>query len=122
MKKLGGLTRLDIANELRFIGHCEIKGCLYDLGDYPGLVLGDGMVIGELYRMTDLSIFNMLDTYERFDPNNQRKSLYLRTKVALINPDQHAWIYIYNQSVDSAERIESGDWHNFINNRYGMRD
>lgn len=34
-------------------GSCVISGKLYDLGDYPGLVPGDGNVNGELYEVRD---------------------------------------------------------------------
>jgi gamma-glutamylcyclotransferase (GGCT)/AIG2-like uncharacterized protein YtfP len=113
MQSMGGLRNFCQQNELKFIDQCQIKGCLYDLGDYPGLVLGGGSVIGELYQVTDHSILKKLDAYERFYPDNQKNSLYLRIKVELIHPDQHAWVYAYNQPVDSAEKIESGDWCDF---------
>src|SRR5512142_3139353 len=36
-----------------FVGPTSIDGCLYDLGAYPGIVLGGGgRVVGEVYRIT----------------------------------------------------------------------
>lgn len=114
MKSMGGLEKLCIRNELMFIDHCEIKGALYDLGHYPGLVLEDGIVKGELYRILDLSILNRLDRFERSNPDKPEKSLYIRTSVTLIRPEQQAWVYVYNQRLKAVQRIESGDWYSFI--------
>jgi gamma-glutamylcyclotransferase (GGCT)/AIG2-like uncharacterized protein YtfP len=36
-----------------FVGTARVAGTLYDLGDYPGAVLGgDGVLVGEVYRIT----------------------------------------------------------------------
>lgn len=91
-------------------GACLISGRLYDLGDYPGLVPGDGVVHGELFELRDLAVLKAFDKYERYDARNPEKSLYLRRAVRLVHPPCDAWVYVYNQSLHSAYHIASGDW------------
>lgn len=102
--------RPDVGDALVDVGQCVIQGCLYDLGDYPGLVAGDGRVIGELYKVRRLSVFRELDEYERYDPRKPEDSLYLRRATRLLEPAIDAWIYVYNRPIDSAQLIPSGDW------------
>ena len=55
-------------------GPARVRGRLHDLGEYPGLVLDDraGEVLGELYRITDLAVWDALDAYEGCGPEDPR--------------------------------------------------
>jgi len=100
-----------LGNQLRASGLCHIPGNIYDVGGYPGLVLGDGNVLGELYEVPDPSLFPMVDEYEQYSANEYEKSLYVRKAVRLRQPDDiDAWIYVYNRDIAGKPLIESGDW------------
>ena len=47
--------RSDIESFLRFSGRGSVQGVLYDLGSYPGMVAGQGTVVGELYEILPVS-------------------------------------------------------------------
>ena len=57
----------------RWIGHAGVEGVLYDLGDYPGLVLGidqhprQKIVRGEVYEISD-ELERLLDVIEEVAP------------------------------------------------------
>lgn len=104
-------------------------GTLYDLGDFPGVVLepATGTVHGELYAVSDRALFDDLDDFEQFRPHapepfNPRTglgSLYLRRSLAL--DGLSAEIYLWNLAGDRIAPgpiIASGDW---IKHRRGRR-
>lgn len=101
--------RLGLSDALEFVAPAAFAGELYDLGDYPGALPGDGMVSGELYRIRDPGILEALDRYEEFYVRKPEDSLFLRRAVSI--PGQgEAWVYFYNGSPDGQRRIASGDW------------
>ena len=121
---MSGLALADaprISDYLERVGPCKIKGRLFDLGDYPGLVEGAGTVEGELYRLKfplsdarAVEAFRMLDKYERYDAHKARESLYVRHIVRLQEPaDLDAWVYIYNRPIQDRAQVESGDWRKY---------
>src|SRR5690349_17888121 len=55
----------EIAKNWQVIGDSEIKGQLYDMGDYPAAVPGNGTIKGEVYLIKDTTaVFSVLDKYE----------------------------------------------------------
>lgn len=89
----------------------KVPGRLYDLGWFPGIVLGnhenpeEGESFVTCERITvDDERLKQLDAYEGYDPENPDNSLYLRKKIG------EDWIYVYNHPVEGYELIESGDW------------
>ncbi|MCH9807019.1 MAG: gamma-glutamylcyclotransferase [Alphaproteobacteria bacterium] len=110
-----GFDELGLKDKLRFVSACQIRGKLYDLGEYPGLVLGDGVVEAELYELVDRQAIVILDEFECFDANNRADSEYIRECVQLIKPDIKAWVYVYNVerdgiSIDRSSEVQRGDW------------
>jgi gamma-glutamylcyclotransferase (GGCT)/AIG2-like uncharacterized protein YtfP len=95
----------------KFIADAEVKGSLYDLGAYPGLLLNESnsMVKGEVYEVND-EILNNLDDFEA-------ASNYLRKQVE-IDLDSHrrlCWIYEPNPEFYSLRTlITSGDWIEYV--------
>ncbi len=89
---------------------CWIAGQLYDLGDYPGIVAGEGTVLGDLYTVEDPRALHLLDSYERWNPGDPSGSLYVRRRVILLMPEVDAWVYFYNGDISEREFIPSGDW------------
>jgi gamma-glutamylcyclotransferase (GGCT)/AIG2-like uncharacterized protein YtfP len=109
----------DMGSALIDRGDCTIGGQLYDLGDYPGLRLGEGSVVGQLLEVRHLSVFRQLDEYERYDALRPADSLYLRRVVRLENPPVDAWVYVYNRDVEGKPLIKSGDWAQYRGGKGG---
>jgi gamma-glutamylcyclotransferase (GGCT)/AIG2-like uncharacterized protein YtfP len=91
-------------------GRCILAGVLYDLGDYPGLLPGEGRVVGELYELADSAAIAELDLYEDYDELEPLRSEYIRRVVRLIHPAVDAWVYYFNGSTRDRARVTSGDW------------
>ena len=89
----------------------RVPGKLYDLGWYPGIVLGnhenveegDSFVLCERITADDERL-KELDAYEGYSLSCPEHSLYLRKKIG------EDFIYVYNHSVEGYSLIESGDW------------
>lgn len=101
---------LGLAEALEFVGDVEFPGLLYDLGDYPGVIPGEGLVSGELHKICDPAILAALDEYEEFDRDRPERSLFLRQPVTIPGWGV-AWVYFYNHAPAGDHcRIASGDW------------
>lgn len=101
--------QLRLSDALEFVGETSFPGALYDLGDYPGAVPGDGLVAGELHRIRDPGILTALDEYEEFDPANPATSLFVRQRIVIPEVGE-AWAYLYNGSREHRRRLDSGEW------------
>jgi gamma-glutamylcyclotransferase (GGCT)/AIG2-like uncharacterized protein YtfP len=122
-------NKLGLNKALQRVGVREIQGTLYDLGDFPGLVLGSGVVVAELFKILDLSVFSRLDEFEEYDHTNPETSLYRRTTIQLLryrgriasklygHPMIDPWIYVYNQPVDDKRKIEEPSWQEYKRKR-----
>jgi gamma-glutamylcyclotransferase (GGCT)/AIG2-like uncharacterized protein YtfP len=95
-----------VARRLRPIGLATVRGRLVDLGEYPGLLLGDAAgaeaceVAGEIFEVPDASSLGELDAYEDFRPGNPNASLFLRMVATATLRDgsaQTCWVYAYNR-------------------------
>lgn len=106
-----------IGNMMSLVGRATIAGMLFDLGEYPGLVLGgESLVFGELYRIHTESVqefFHRLDVFERFFPDNPSESLFVRQMVHLVEPKTDAWLYVYNRDTAGSPIVTSGKWQNY---------
>ena len=90
-----------------FIGEATVNGSLYDLGEYPGLLLNeaDSSIVGEVYGVDDETL-KQLDEFEA-------SSHYLRrqAEVSLGAHRSKCWTYEPNQEFYSLHTlITSGDW------------
>ena len=88
-----------IIPELRFFGYGLIKGRIFWLGRFPGLILVNGVVQVEVYCITAASVWHELDQYEGFDPENCLSSLFLRQKVRLLHSGRLVWLYVLNHNI-----------------------
>lgn len=114
MASLGGLRRFSGDHDLVYGGPCRIPGRLLDLGDYPGLVAGEGRVRGELHRLRDPAVLAPLDAYEGYDASDPGASLFLRVAMTLCEPALSAWVYVYNGNPGGHPQIASGDWRHHL--------
>jgi gamma-glutamylcyclotransferase (GGCT)/AIG2-like uncharacterized protein YtfP len=111
MRGEGGQERLGVTGGLELVGPCVLEGTLVELGWYPGLLLEPrGRVVGELYRIVDLAVLELIDRYEEFDPAAPERSLYVRTLVGTLEPGAQAWTYVFTGPVPPGSIIASGDW------------
>ncbi|MGA2171196.1 MAG: gamma-glutamylcyclotransferase family protein, partial [Terracidiphilus sp.] len=90
--------------KLRPVGTGYVYGVLYDLGDYPGVVLdptSNQKISGTVFRLSeDENVLRQLDEYEGFDQASPEQSLFLRTlrSVTLDSGETlPCWIYVYNR-------------------------
>lgn len=108
-----GYLSFGLSAKLRFVAGCRIRGQLVDLGAYPGLIDGDGVVVGELHEIDAAATLAELDALEEFDVTRQDESLFIRRSVTLLEPVGTAYAYFLNtarQRVDRSRIIPSGDW------------
>ena len=95
--------------EASYVAEGKVRGRLYDLGAYPGLLL-DGsasMVTGEVYEVDD-------DTLRRLD-EFELTSDYIRKQVEVEHGSERTdcWIYVPERDAEvlkGLDLIESGDW------------
>jgi gamma-glutamylcyclotransferase (GGCT)/AIG2-like uncharacterized protein YtfP len=115
--------RLGLRGRLVPLGERIVRGALFDLGPFPGLVLGAGETRAQLYRFKDRGVLERLDRYEGFDPARPSASPFLRTTVRAPRfastpaPTLEAWIYVYNGSVTGRARIPGGYWIDYQQSR-----
>ena len=100
----------------RFVGYGKVKGRLYLIADYPGLVATahEDWVHGEIYRLnTPAETYKLLDDYEGCGPTAALPHEYRRA-VWPVLIDTGEWIracvYTYEGEVSGKERITSGDF------------
>ncbi len=95
----------------RPVGLARIRGALYDLGPYPGVVLGaEGWVEGEVYVITP-ELEALLDRIEEVAPVPSGE--YQRRHVEVDINGQHLRCLVYEiaaQRVAGRPRITSGNW------------
>lgn len=104
---------LELVADLEHRGVASVPGDLYDLGDYPGLVPGDGRVWGDLLRPPDAERLALLDDYEECGGPNP---LFRRVVLTASRGDGSCcpvWAYRYERSVAGGRRIPGGDYAAF---------
>ncbi len=102
--------RIGIASMVRHLGPAEVRGTLHDLGAYPALAAGPGVVAGDLFEILDARLAAVLDPFEGFDPADPDGSLYVRERVALLDPVGAAWAYRHRDDLDPVTIVPGGDW------------
>jgi gamma-glutamylcyclotransferase (GGCT)/AIG2-like uncharacterized protein YtfP len=88
-------------------GDATVNGRLYDLGDYPGLVLDDAgsPTRGEVYEIDE-------ETLRKLDEVEAAADYYRKlTEATLSNQKRTCWIYLPDpERCAGREIISSGDW------------
>lgn len=101
-----------------FLTNGKIKGTLYNIGEYPGLVISpksDCWVHGSIYKVDDEALA-LIDDYEGYGPGQSEPYLYVRKMLAVEtgNGLADAWVYLYNHPVDGLEVIPSGSYLQYL--------
>jgi gamma-glutamylcyclotransferase (GGCT)/AIG2-like uncharacterized protein YtfP len=100
-----GCSRHRVLGAVTPLGAASVRGRLLALGDYPGLVEGEGVVRGELYRLEDPQVLPVVDREEGY--NFERRL----TEVTCADGRRAgAWIYWYRGPRTRAIPIPEGDW------------
>jgi len=93
------------ARRLTLVGPATIRGHLYHLGAYPGVVLASHHdpaqpeVPGHLFHVPDAATLAALDAYEGFRPADPAASLFLRVEAPATTPHgaiHSCQVYVYN--------------------------
>jgi len=112
-------SSIPLADRLAVIGPARVRGRLYDLGPYPGLIPADDAdadwVHGLLCALPseDPDLLADLDDYEGYDPTDPVGSLFVRERgTARVESgnDIPCWVYRYNRPVDAHARLVNGRW------------
>ena len=100
----------------RFLGAAQVPGRLVDVGRYPGLVLGEGQVTGEVYEVDDAHLAR-LDAVEDMVPGDRAASQYWRVGVTVLSgplQGRSVQTYVYNRPVEDCKPIPHGDYRRYI--------
>ena len=99
-----------------FLQNGGLKGFLYDIGTYPGVVYDDKaetLVKGQIFELHDSDeIFKVLDPYEGIDDE-----LYIRQVCpvqVLEKKITSCWVYLFNRPTLFLTKIESGDYFEYL--------
>ncbi|MDM0069182.1 gamma-glutamylcyclotransferase family protein [Variovorax sp. J31P207] len=93
------------------IGEGVIAGTLYDLGAYPGAVLGgEGWVQGEIYRIAP-ALEAQLDALEEVRPDDSGEYIKREVQVRVAGAALCCLVYeIHPDRIAGRAPIASGDW------------
>ena len=106
----GGARAMSIRfPQAKFIAGAKVSGNLYDLGEYPAVLLNESKspVIGEVYEV-DEELLDKLDDIEA-SSHYRRKQV----EIPLGTPRSTCWIYVSQfdpEVFTGATLITSGDW------------
>ena len=111
----GGAMHRLLEREAEYLGPGWVRGRLYRVDDYPGLVPGGGpgdRVWGECYRLkAPARTLARLDAYEGCAsgqagrPEYRRERLPVHLETGAVLP---AWVYVYRRPVHALRRIPDG--------------
>jgi gamma-glutamylcyclotransferase (GGCT)/AIG2-like uncharacterized protein YtfP len=101
-----------------FVGKGYFHGKLFLVDTFPGAiksVKSTDRVFGTLLKIPDFkNTIKILDTYEGYDENQLKLSLFIRELVTIyLSNDQkiQAWVYLYNRPVVNLKLISDFDFH-----------
>lgn len=113
-----------LARYTDFIGDGYINGKLYEIEDYPGLIISsskDERVYGEVYRIRDSKyVFEILDDYEECREKYPEPHEYKRVKADIHLGDGRmlkAWVYEFNHPVTTHKLIKSGNYVEYVKDK-----
>ena len=105
----GSTERLRLTAETRFLGPATTRGCLLDLGHYPGLADGTSIVHGSACEVPDAATFAWLDAYEGITGTEADEyERVLRMVTLSAGTRLSAWLYRYRLPPAGKAVIASG--------------
>jgi gamma-glutamylcyclotransferase (GGCT)/AIG2-like uncharacterized protein YtfP len=120
--KTGQINHVLLLPYIASVEAAEVDGALYDVGDFPALVVGAGQVQGEVVtvhsaKLADL--LSVLDELENYHPDDPASSMYIRRIVAARVRSGRvvsAHAYFYNPEhpalppLTALRRLDGGAW------------
>lgn len=109
--------------ETEFLGHGYVFAKLYDLGDYPAMVLditNEHKVFGQIYRLhSPKKTLAILDDYEDINPSFPEDNEYIRSVVKVNSKEIeiNAYAYLYIKDVLPLKKIPSGDYLSYLTDK-----
>jgi len=107
LRKGGALPLDDTFPDSKFIGDATVRGKLFDLGRFPGLVIDgtESVVHGAVYDVSD-------ETLVKLDAIESSAEYYRERYDVMCNGETtNCWIYLPDPEVCTNDRvISSGDW------------
>jgi gamma-glutamylcyclotransferase (GGCT)/AIG2-like uncharacterized protein YtfP len=109
--------------DAEFLGHGYVFAKLYDLGDYPAMVLDityEHKVFGQIYRLhSPKKTLALLDDYEYINPSFPEDNEYIRAvvKVNSREREMNAYAYLYTKDVLPLKKIPSGDYLSYLTDK-----
>jgi gamma-glutamylcyclotransferase (GGCT)/AIG2-like uncharacterized protein YtfP len=104
-------------DRLRTVGDGFVRGHLYDLGEYPGVVLDETgeKIPGKIFRLPEEpEVLKRLDEYEEFDAAQPEGSLFVRKECPVTRTSSskklNCWVYVYNPHAGAAPTTAPGDF------------
>ncbi len=98
-----------LRQQAEFLGAATVQGRLYQISNYPGLILSDNRddhVTGEIYRLREPALtLAELDEYEGAEYQRVLTDARLDS-----GQTTRVWVYVYRPPVDETKRIKSGDF------------
>lgn len=114
---LGHDERQRLRREATFVGPATLSAQLFDLGDYPGILLSDdpgAVVHGEVHRLADPArSLAWLDVYEGVTPHRAPHEEYRREIVRVTmaaGGTVDAWAYVLAGPRRAMRLIPGGRW------------
>ena len=103
-------------DRLKPAGDGFVRARLYDLGEYPGIVLDETgeKIPGKIFRLpAEPEVLKRLDEYEEFDAAQPEASLFVRKKWPVTKKNGNkkliCWVYVYNPHAGVAPANVSAD-------------
>jgi len=118
-KAVGHAMHRVLERAARMVGLATVRGALYDLGSYPGLVITGhdvDRVKGEVYALDPdgaEAALALLDAYEGCAPSDPMPHEYRRVRVQVTfddGADDEAWTYVLNRPHGGLPCIPGGDY------------
>lgn len=109
----GGSNHFRMAGA-EFVTAGTIRGRMYRIDWYPGLVLDDSgdEIQGEVYAV-DAELLAALDVFEGLSAGEIEGSEYRRSRATVVARDSRileAWVWEWLGMVDESRRVSGGDW------------
>lgn len=102
-----------LSSHSSFIEKGSVRGQLFDIGEYPGIVIDEDSrdeVRGEVFKLKNADpLLAKLDSYEGKEYKRVKTYVYLDNGDHLI-----AWIYNFTHPTDGYISIKSGDYMAYL--------
>ncbi|HTE00280.1 MAG TPA: gamma-glutamylcyclotransferase family protein [Mucilaginibacter sp.] len=102
-----------LKNNTRFYAEGQLKGKLYDIGEYPGAVLSQGSdeyIFGAILQLNDPEkVLALIDDYEGFGRDQPYPNEFVRVSTEIERGAGMVicWVYLYNLPVTGLPWIKN---------------